>query len=905
MQVKRLFWAAIAAAALLLIVPSSAFADEAASQQDGVVGAAERPAIAEESGITSLSDDDFVETASVPEPTPEEPTIGSDSDMQGEGEDAIVALGAEQGGEVELDLPVDDSASAGSAQADTEILTSADSGADGVDAQTASSAASGKPAEAAKEPAAKPAAAAKGSAAKAAADAKAAPAAKAADAPHTASVSYRVHVQDDGWKQGWKTNGQMAGTSGRSLRLESIEFKVASDLPGAIYCQVHVQGVGWQRLQGAAVGGKEARSGTTGQSLRLEAIKFTLSGELSKWYDVRYCVHVQDIGWQDEDHWRSNGQMAGTEGRSLRLEAIKLMLVRKEPAPAASASDGGPGLVYSAHVQDVGWQAQAASGQVAGTSGRSLRVEALRVWLDGAAYKGGVKYLAHVQNVGWQKKEASNGAVSGTTGQSLRVEALRVWLTDEIANHYDVVYRAHVQDVGWQPWVVNGGLAGTTGRSLRVEAVQIKLVRKGSYSLSEGAYEFTTASDASFALDDPGYSASSGAQMQVKSRSGSQAQKFYVRPEGSGAYSVQVVASGLFLADRSGKVVQVADSSSDSSQRWTASWDGGVVLANASTGKVLALAASSPSDGAKAVLQPKSQAASSQRWVLGSTQLIADGFYEIQSRNGTYIDVANASYSNGANVQACTRNGSPAQRFRIYMNSGSYVIENCKSYAVLDVIGLSKANGANVMQQAWNGGANQRWTAEINREGYITFRSKNSGKVLEIAGNSKKSGANIQQYAANGSTGQQWKLARSSRYSQTGDAELDRIVANVLRTRSTLKSVFDYVAYGFSYRDGNKHWSGWSLSDSRSRSYAIEMYNYGSGNCYRFASLFAWLARGLGYTDVVVRTGWVVGYTAPQAPHGWVTVNGYICDPDMQHEASSRNWYWQTWASAPTAYYDW
>ncbi|MBQ2681829.1 MAG: hypothetical protein IJF97_07840, partial [Eggerthellaceae bacterium] len=111
--------------------------------------------------------------------------------------------------------------------------------------------------------------------------------------------------------------------------------------------------------------------------------------------------------------------------------------------------------------------------------------------------------------------------------------------------------------------------------------------------------------------------------------------------------------------------------------------------------------------------------------------------------------------------------------------------------------------------------------------------------------------------------------------------------------------------YDYSYRDGNKHWSGWSLSDSTSRSYALEMYNYGSGNCYRFASLFAWCARALGYTDVVVRTGWVVGYTAPQAPHGWVTINGYICDPDMQHEASGRNWYWQTWASAPTAYYDW
>ena len=511
-----------------------------------------------------------------------------------------------------------------------------------------------------------------------------------------------------------------------------------------------------------------------------------------------------------------------------------------------------------------------------------------------------MSYQAHVQNVGWQKA-VSDGAAAGTSGRSLRVEALKVWLTGDISKYYDVVYRAHVQNVGWQPWVVDGGLAGTTGRSLRVEAVQVKLVRKGSYSLSEGAYEVTPASDASLAIGDP--SASSGAQMQLYARSAGQSQKFYVRPEGSGTYSVQAVASGLFLADRGGKVVQVADSASDASQRWKASWDGGVVLANASTGKVLATA-SAPAKGSKAVTRAESSSGY-QRWMLGSVQLIDDGYYEIKSRNGTYVDIANASYSNGANVQAYSHNGGAPQTFHIYMNKGSYVIENCKSFAVLDVNGRSKANSANVMQQVWNGGDNQRWTAELNRQGYITFISKNSGKALEIAGNSSKSGANIQQYTANGSTGQQWTLVKTSRYSQTGSAELDRIVANVLRSHTTLWSAYQYVAYEFSYRDGNKHWSGWSLSDSKSRSYAIEMYNYGSGNCYRFASLFAWLARGLGYTDVVVRTGWVVGYSAPQAPHGWVTIDGYICDPDMQHEASSRNWYWQTWASAPTAYYDW
>ncbi|MBQ3283833.1 MAG: RICIN domain-containing protein, partial [Atopobiaceae bacterium] len=583
-----------------------------------------------------------------------------------------------------------------------------------------------------------------------------APAAKAAQQPHDAHVAYRVHVQNVG-TQSWRKDGKTAGTSGRSLRLESVEFKVSGDLAGAIYCQVHVQNVGWQRLRASQANGKSAKSGTEGRSLRLEAIKFTLSGELSRWYDVAYRVHVQNDGWQE---WKTNGQMAGTSGRSLRLEALELKLVEKKSAPAAKASDGKPGLVYRAHVQDVGWQPQVASGQTAGTTGRSLRVEALKVWLDGAAYKGGVSYQAHVQNVGWQKA-ASNGAVAGTTGRSLRVEALRLTLTGEIAKHYDVVYRANVQGAGWQPWAVNGGTAGTVGSSLRVEAFQVKLVRKGSYSASEGAYEVTPASDASLALADPSSSASSGAQMRVYSRSGGQAQKYYVRPEGSGTYSVQVVASGLFLADRGGKVVQVADSSSDASQRWKMSWDGGVVLVNASTGKALATP-SAPAKGSKAVTRAQSSSAS-QRWVLGSTQLIANGTYTVtNAAKGAVLDVAGMSYSNGANVMVHPSNGGGNQAFTItHKGKGVYTITCAMTGKAVDVANGSTSNNANVRQWQANGSKAQLWTVGIDRSGKLTFKNKSSGRYLSAAGDGS-SNSNVVSSSSTLAKNKKWSLSKSS-----------------------------------------------------------------------------------------------------------------------------------------------
>lgn len=53
-----------------------------------------------------------------------------------------------------------------------------------------------------------------------------------------------------------------------------------------------------------------------------------------------------------------------------------------------------------------------------------------------------VSYDVHVQNVGWQTW-ASDGEQSGTTGKSLRLEVLRIALQGDVANRYSVSYRTH------------------------------------------------------------------------------------------------------------------------------------------------------------------------------------------------------------------------------------------------------------------------------------------------------------------------------------------------------------------------------------------------------------------------------------------------------------------------------
>lgn len=288
------------------------------------------------------------------------------------------------------------------------------------------------------------------------------------------SVSYRTHVQNVGW-QSYVQNGTTSGTSGKSLRLEAINIKLAnSEYSGGISYQTHVQNIGWQDyVQNGPI------SGTSGKSLRLEAIRIKLTGEIANHYDVYYRVHCQNFGWMD---WAKNGEEAGSAGYSYRLEGIQICLVKK--GGAAPGKTDKPFiqkyLTYQTHVQNIGWQNNVRDKETAGTSGKSLRLEGIKIKLENPKYDGNIEYRTHIQNLGWQKNYVKNGAMSGTTGKGLRLEAIQIRLTGTMAKKYDIYYRVHSQNFGWMGWAKNGASAGTAGYSYRLEAIQICIVEKGS-----------------------------------------------------------------------------------------------------------------------------------------------------------------------------------------------------------------------------------------------------------------------------------------------------------------------------------------------------------------------------------------------------------------------------------------
>lgn len=176
-----------------------------------------------------------------------------------------------------------------------------------------------------------------------------------------------------------------------------------------------------------------------------------------------YQAHVATIGWQSSV---SDGATAGTTGRSLPMEALRLSV-------AGDRLSGD--ILWRGHVQNIGWQPWTTSASPIGTTGSGLRLEAFEARLTGnLSSQFSIRYRAHVQDVGWQPS-GIDGATAGTVGQGRRVEAVTIELVPKVAPAFTAVYAAHVQNLGWTANVLDGNVAGTTGQALRIEALRLKV----------------------------------------------------------------------------------------------------------------------------------------------------------------------------------------------------------------------------------------------------------------------------------------------------------------------------------------------------------------------------------------------------------------------------------------------
>lgn len=150
------------------------------------------------------------------------------------------------------------------------------------------------------------------------------------EASDTIGVTYRTHIENEGWLQGWMADGILSGSQGKGLRLEGIEIELTGNIPAGmgIQYQTHIENKGWS--QGWISSGETA--GSVGEGLRLEAIEIKLTGENASDYTVRYRTHIQNDGWAQG--WVADGALSGSEGKGLRLEAIEIV-IEKTPLKIA------------------------------------------------------------------------------------------------------------------------------------------------------------------------------------------------------------------------------------------------------------------------------------------------------------------------------------------------------------------------------------------------------------------------------------------------------------------------------------------------------------------------------------------------------------------------------------------
>jgi uncharacterized protein YjdB len=205
-------------------------------------------------------------------------------------------------------------------------------------------------------------------------------------------VTYRVHQQTYGTMD-WVANGQTAGVTGKSKRMESLAVKLTGDhkLSGNMEYRTHVQTYGWRGWTGDGT-----LNGSSGEAKRLEALQVRLTGDLEKVCDVYYRLHVQGYGWLG---WAKNGEMAGTSGLALRVEAIEIRLGAKGGSVPVSLGGtayhaySGPGF-YKIGNQNIYYSANGVRGGATGWT----RKDGKRYYLvnglpvTGWRYIGGLKY---------------------------------------------------------------------------------------------------------------------------------------------------------------------------------------------------------------------------------------------------------------------------------------------------------------------------------------------------------------------------------------------------------------------------------------------------------------------------------------------------------------------------------
>ena len=328
----------------------------------------------------------------------------------------------------------------------------------------------------------------------------------------------------------------------------------------------------------------------------------------------------------------------------------------------------------------------------------------------------------------------------------------------------------------------------------------------------DGWYEIVPSESDTLCVDISGASKSDGAKVQLYSRNQTLAQLFKFEYS-DGYYRLISLNSEKAIGVKNGSIVPgsaVVQSSKqeDGSQQFSvkANPDGTytfICVANA-----LSLSCSSLGSEASIVGQSSDSGYCTFR-LEKPEYVVPEGLVKISSSLDTdkVLDVANASESDGANVQLYSSNSTFAQKWmcthveghaNVYrfeslcsgknmaeresnvcvedpnpsaksqmwllagINSGAYSFVNLESGKSLDVRYASTSNGTNIQTYEYNGSKAQQFIFEtvspVAGGTYVIHSKSNYGQAVDVKFASTESGANVWSYEANGSGAQKWNI---------------------------------------------------------------------------------------------------------------------------------------------------
>ena len=145
-----------------------------------------------------------------------------------------------------------------------------------------------------------------------------------------------------------------------------------------------------------------------------------------------------------------------------------------------------------------------------------------------------------------------------------------------------------------------------------------------------------------------------------------------------------------------------------------------------------------------------------------------EGVYYIQNvYSGLYLDVADGSTANSANIQQWAYNGCDAQKFKLVSagNGYYYIMTGATGYEkCVDVAGGKSADGTNILQYTYKGSTNQLFKLELQSDGSYAILTGASSYAsgLDVYGWSTESGGNVNQWNFWGGDCQKWILVPTS-----------------------------------------------------------------------------------------------------------------------------------------------